>query len=249
MIRPYEDRDLEQLLEVFVSASHAGHPFVDEAFIQAERGRIAEVYLPVTDTWVYELEGEVVGFLALLGSEVGALFVAAEHHGRGFGHALMDKARELHGSLTLDVFEQNSLGRAFYERQGFRQIDRHLHEETGLMHVRMQLDAQRGGEAEYETDQRETLAEAPGLRVRLLALGPGQSVPWHLHTGITDTFFCMNGPMQVKTRSPDATHVLTAGKTLAVGPGTPHEVSPLGGSSCRFMIVQGVGTYDYVPVE
>ncbi len=105
-------------------------------------------------------------------------------------------------------------------------------------------------EAEYDTNQRETLAEVPGLRVRLLALGPGQSVPWLLHSEIRDTFFCMDGPMKVATRDPEAVHTLAPGDMLAVDPGTAHEVTPAtAGGSCRFMIVQGVGTYDYVPLS
>jgi quercetin dioxygenase-like cupin family protein len=99
----------------------------------------------------------------------------------------------------------------------------------------------------YEIKQRVTVAEAPNLRVRELALADGQCVPWHYHTNITDTFFCMEGPMLVCTRNPDQQHVLQAGGKLAVGPGTPHRVTGLNDSACRFMIVQGIGIYDYVP--
>jgi quercetin dioxygenase-like cupin family protein len=99
---------------------------------------------------------------------------------------------------------------------------------------------------EYPADERETLAEAPGLRVRLLGLSAGQCVPWHYHNHITDRFFCMRGPMVVETRSPEARHLLQAGDTVAIPPGVPHFVKGHGGA-CRFMIVQGVGEYDYVP--
>ena len=80
-----------------------------------------------------------------------------------------------------------------------------------------------------------------------LALGPGQSVPWHHHSNITDTFFCMEGPMQVLTRDPRATHVLDPGASCSVGPGTVHYVCGVDGRPCRFMIVQGIGVYDFVP--
>ncbi len=102
-------------------------------------------------------------------------------------------------------------------------------------------------EGSYEVRRRVTVAEVPGLRVRELALVPGQCVPWHHHTRITDTFFCMEGPMQVSTRDPDEHHVLAPGATLAVGPNTPHRVECVDDNPCRFMIVQGVGEYDYVP--
>lgn len=101
----------------------------------------------------------------------------------------------------------------------------------------------------YLTKRRETLAEAPGLRVRLLTLLEGQYVPWHYHTTTTDTFFCMRGPMRILTRSPDETHILYNGDILAVIPGKPHYVEPVEAAGCQFMIVQGVGEYDYVAVK
>lgn len=106
-----------------------------------------------------------------------------------------------------------------------------------------------GPEGIYPAEERVTIAEAPNLRVRLLTLAQGECVPWHYHTAITDTFFCMQGPLKVTTRDPDDVHVLEAGGTLAVGPGTAHQVEGVDGGRCRFMIVQGVGPYDYVPVD
>lgn len=103
-------------------------------------------------------------------------------------------------------------------------------------------------EGRYATKQRETIAETANLRVRLLALAEGQCVPWHYHNNITDTFFCMEGPMRITTRNPDAVHVLAPGETCAVGPGTAHLVTGLDGP-CKFMVVQGVGVYDFVAVE
>lgn len=102
--------------------------------------------------------------------------------------------------------------------------------------------------SEYPAQQRETLAEAPGLRVRLLALASDENVPWHYHNHITDTFFCMIGPMIVETRSPEGRHVLLAGETVSVPAGVPHFVHGHGGA-CRFMVVQGVGEYDYVEAD
>lgn len=104
-------------------------------------------------------------------------------------------------------------------------------------------------EGAYATRRRETIAEAPNLRVRLLVLDEGQCVPWHYHTNITDTFFCMEGPMQVTTRNPREVHVLAPGGTCAVKPGTPHLVTGVDDGPCQFMVVQGVGIYDYVPAD
>lgn len=139
MVRGYEDKDLSQLLDVWYAASQAAHPFLDEAFFKQERRNIAERHLPDAETWVYELDGVVVGFIALIGNEVGAIFVDPRFHGQGIGRALMDEARRTRDVLELDVFKDNPIGRNFYERYGFVQVAEHLHEETGFLLLRLQL--------------------------------------------------------------------------------------------------------------
>ena len=101
---------------------------------------------------------------------------------------------------------------------------------------------------DYEIERRETVAEVPGLRVRILTLDAGQCVPWHHHYEITDTFFCMQGPLRVETRAPRGEHVLQPGETCAVPPKTAHYVSGIDHRPAKFMIVQGEGTYDYIAV-
>jgi len=104
-------------------------------------------------------------------------------------------------------------------------------------------------EGKYEAAERFTLAEAPGLRVRQLGLAVGQCVPWHYHSDITDTLFCMKGPIRVKLRSPAEVVVLQPGETLAIPPGRPHLVAGEDNQACQFMAVQGVGIYDYVAAD
>ncbi len=140
MIRSFCSDDTDALLDTWYAASLLAHPFLDEAFLTEERRRIREIYIPATETWVYEEEGALVGFISLLDNEVGAIFVRPEHHGRGIGRALMDKAVALRGNLLVEVFEQNPIGRAFYDRYGFQLVDAHPHDETGHMLLRLKYE-------------------------------------------------------------------------------------------------------------
>ncbi len=139
MIRRYVPEDLEELLDTWAAASSVAHPFLSEEFQQQERRNIPEVYLPVAETWVWESEGRVVGFLSLLGNEVGAIFVDPESQRTGIGHALMDRARARRDELEVEVFKANVLGRAFYARYGFRRLHEKIHEETGFPILRLKL--------------------------------------------------------------------------------------------------------------
>ena len=137
MIRKYKPEDCEEVLEVWYAASQVAHPFVSEEFLADEREQIRKNHLPKAETWVFQHEDSVAGFIALMGNEVGAIFVKPELQGRGIGRALMDHAASSRDSLFLDVFKQNSIGRRFYDRYGFRFQREHVHEQTGHLQLRL----------------------------------------------------------------------------------------------------------------
>ncbi|MFN3652190.1 MAG: N-acetyltransferase [Armatimonadota bacterium] len=140
MIRPYEPRDTEAILEIWYRASVIAHDFIPAEYWRAELENVRNTYLPLADTWVYEEEGEVRGFISLLESHVAALFVRPESQGQGIGRQLLQHARSLRGRLSLDVFTENVRSRAFYARCGFRETKESLHVPTGRLQVRMELE-------------------------------------------------------------------------------------------------------------
>ena len=73
-------------------------------FLDKERYNIPNLYLPNADTWVADINRTIVGFIALLGNEVGAIFVEPKFQGTGVRTALMNKAQEIHGDLEVEVF-------------------------------------------------------------------------------------------------------------------------------------------------
>jgi putative acetyltransferase len=141
-IRRYEEKDLNDVLDAWESASLLAHPFLSKEFMEIERQNIPTVYIPIAETWVAECSGKVVGFIALIGNEVGAIFVQPAFHGKGIGLALMDKAQSLRGDLELEVFEENEIGRRFYDRYGFEYVGERMHEESGhkLLHMKFRAN-------------------------------------------------------------------------------------------------------------
>lgn len=143
MIRQYEDQDLEDLLAAWAAASEIAHPFLTQDFLASERENIPNLYIPNAETWVYEDDGRVVGFVALIGNEVGAIFVHPSHQKKGIGHRLMDKAKDIREELEVEVFVKNAIGRAFYAKYGFTPIDEKVHEQTGFDLLRLRLPTSR----------------------------------------------------------------------------------------------------------
>jgi putative acetyltransferase len=139
LIRQYEEKDLDAVLTAWESASRVAHPFLSQEFMQQERLNIPQLYLPQAETWVLEQDGQVIGFISLLGNEVGAIFVKPAFHGSGAGRALMDQAQRLYGELEVEVFKANMMGRNFYERYGFELLAEKMHEETGQELLRLKF--------------------------------------------------------------------------------------------------------------
>ena len=101
---------------------------------------------------------------------------------------------------------------------------------------------------DYTIAGRELVAEGADLRVQVLSLAVGQSVPWPYHSEISDNFVCLEGPMVVETRAPRHVYRMLPGERCAVPPRRAHYVHGKDDGACKFLIVQGVGVYDFVPV-
>lgn len=140
MIRKYEETDFEDLIRVWKSASRIATPFLSEEFLERETITIRNVYMPIAETWVVEVEEKFIGFLALIENEVGAIFIDPNCQGKGYGKALMDNAKSLRPYLELDVFKDNPIGRAFYDKYGFKFVKEYLHEPSGFLQYRLRLD-------------------------------------------------------------------------------------------------------------
>lgn len=138
IIREYRETDLPGVMNAWETASAQAHPFLPPEFVSEVRHAIPKVYIPNAETWVAEYQEKIVGFVSLLGNEIGAIFVDPKDQGRGFGLQLMNKARELKGQLEVEVFSDNSIGNEFYRKYGFSLIEEKIHESTGLNLVRLQ---------------------------------------------------------------------------------------------------------------
>jgi mannose-6-phosphate isomerase-like protein (cupin superfamily) len=100
----------------------------------------------------------------------------------------------------------------------------------------------------YEVERRARHAERPGFRIAELQIGPTQQVPWHCHTNVQDTFYVLAGTLRLFLRDPKEEVRLGPSETYSVRPGRPHLVTNAGQTSATFLVLQGIGEYDYVPL-
>jgi len=126
-LRAAEPGDADAVAEIWRDGWRYGHldhvPDVlfrvrtDESF----RTRAAE---RVDDTTVAVVDGDVAGFIMVVGDEAEQVYVAAAHRGKGVADALLAEAERQvrengHDVAWLAVVSGNARARAFYERMGW----------------------------------------------------------------------------------------------------------------------------------
>jgi quercetin dioxygenase-like cupin family protein len=97
----------------------------------------------------------------------------------------------------------------------------------------------------YQIARKQVIAMSQDVRATLMTFDPGQEIPWHSHSNVTDTSFCLKGEVELSLKDPDETTVLTPGQWRAVPQGAAHRVRCLGPGQCEVLLVQGVGAYDF----
>lgn len=110
------------------------------------------------------------------------------------------------------------------------------------------MEAMKDASAFYEVERRARHAERPGFRISELQISPTQKVPWHYHSNVQDTFYVLEGEIRIFLRDPKEEVRLRPGETYSVKPRRPHLVVNGGDRSATFLVLQGVGEYDFVPL-
>jgi putative acetyltransferase len=121
-IRRAVPADRGPMLELWEHSARATHLFLSEADVAGLRPLVAaELAGDGCDWWVAAGDREqLLGFLGYSPNVIEGLFVEPAHRGRGVGTRLVVFAQQLTaGALRVDVNEQNSAARGFYESLGF----------------------------------------------------------------------------------------------------------------------------------
>ena len=139
MIRKHTEQDLEQIINVWDKSSSLAHPFLNSTFVEKVKSDMTNLYIPNSETWVYEIDNSIVGFISMLDNEIGGLFVLPDNHAKGIGTRLVDFIKKEHSNLEVEVFEKNHIGRAFYNKYGFEKIKEYTHKESDNVVLRLKF--------------------------------------------------------------------------------------------------------------
>ncbi len=98
----------------------------------------------------------------------------------------------------------------------------------------------------YQVKNIEQVMVSSDMRARVFTLAPGEAIPWHYHRAAADHYFILEGELTILTRTPEEARTLQIGGDYRIAPGRPHFIANRSTGDCRFLLLQGVGTYDWV---
>lgn len=132
MIRQFEFRDLDKIMNIWLEGNLEAHSFIDAEYWKKNFESVKSV-LPNAEVYVYEFfwgGGWIQGFIGMDAEYIAGIFVAAGHKGQGIGHQLIETVKK-RNRLSLHVFEKNTGAMAFYLAEGFKVRERMTEKETG----------------------------------------------------------------------------------------------------------------------
>ena len=138
MIRKFETQDLDAVMQIWLHGNLDAHPFIPASF-WTDHFEMVRDMLPQAELYVHENEAtrQIDGFIGLTGNHIEGIFVAKAARSKGVGKALLDHAKLLKPSLTLNVYQKNERALAFYRRVQFIVQSEGIDEDTNEADIQM----------------------------------------------------------------------------------------------------------------
>ena len=138
MIRKFETRDLDTVMQIWLHGNLDAHAFIAASF-WTEHFEMVRDLLPQAELYVHENEDtqQIDGFIGLTENHIEGIFVAKAARSNGIGKALLDHVKPLKPRLTLGVYQKNERALAFYRREQFVVQSEGIDEDTNEADIQM----------------------------------------------------------------------------------------------------------------
>ena len=130
LIREASSEDYADVIRVWEASVRATHHFLDPEDITFYKSIIPEA-LPQVKLFIYEIEGQVAGFMGVSGNTLDMLFIDPAYRRKGIGSKLFQYAQSEFQISKVDVNEQNQQAVDFYLKTGFVQTGRRATDDFG----------------------------------------------------------------------------------------------------------------------
>lgn len=140
MIRKLGDKDTNKIMNIWLNSTIKAHDFIDKNYWENSYNTVKNIYIPMSETFVYEEDNCIKGFISIINNEfIGALFVDINEQGVGIGKELINYAINKYKKLILAVYKENKNSVNFYLNRGFKIIKEQINEDSGYSEYLMEI--------------------------------------------------------------------------------------------------------------
>ena len=138
MIRKFESRDLDAVMQIWLHGNLDAHAFIPADFWTDHFEMVRDIR-PQAELYVHENEAtrQIDGFIGLSESHIEGIFVAKSARSKGIGKALLDYAKSRRPRLDLSVYQKNERALAFYRHEQFVVQSEGIDEDTNEAEIQM----------------------------------------------------------------------------------------------------------------
>ncbi|MGM0258469.1 GNAT family N-acetyltransferase [Enterococcus sp. AZ102] len=136
MVTKMNPDQLERVLTIWLATNQTAHDFIDPTYWKQQLPTVREA-MKTAEIYVYQQQGEIVGFIGLVDGDIAGLFVSSSVQRQGIGHTLLAKAKTIAPSLSLAVYAKNQQAFRFYSKEGFVVIGKSQDAATGEYEYQM----------------------------------------------------------------------------------------------------------------
>ncbi|MBP1931095.1 N-acetyltransferase [Ammoniphilus resinae] len=118
-IRHSTTKDIESIVEIWLNGSIVAHHFIDPNYWHSKIDDMAQIYLPMSLTYVLERDDRLIGFVSMMDDYLAALFIDLSEQNNGYGKYLLEYVKSINQTIQLKVYQQNKNAVRFYLNNGF----------------------------------------------------------------------------------------------------------------------------------
>lgn len=131
MIRRFITADLGDVMEIWLLSNIEAHSDIDHQYWTNQYERFMVEQLLESKTYVYEIEGKIVGFASLnMQMMLNAINIHPEYQRSGIGEALLDELSQHTQKMYARVFMNNIAALNFLNTNGFVMVDNFYDEQA-----------------------------------------------------------------------------------------------------------------------
>lgn len=139
MIRQFEMKDLNAVMDIWLRTTIEGHPFIEPTYFLERYQAFQQDHLLKSQSQVYEIDGQVVGFVSIKQDMViTTINVDKPYRKSGIGEQLMRHMMNKFHQVTVKCFLDNSDALAFFHKLGFEVVgsekEQELQKEIVVLH-------------------------------------------------------------------------------------------------------------------